>query len=240
MATEVLPTLNAWPPLGWCFSSYEDLRDEIIGSVDWSISGTTNNFNYGPTTPTADQRDRPWHRTDAAFTPDRVYTWSTLAAAWVAPHAVPSDVVWLYAGNIALIDILDGGEAGAATPFTGVMWEKYSAMDGRVPIGPGTLDQGTVVALAGTGGTEKVILTEANLAPHTHAVNGYPHSLSAGTDQPTNQIIIDDDWKTPALAKATAQGGGTGSPLAATAHQNLPPFLGVWFIKKSARTHYRV
>lgn len=229
-------------PVGWCFSTWDDLLAQIVANITASISGTTNNFNYGPTTPNASQRDRPWHRTDSFYTPDRIYTWSEASTpvGWVAPHTVPPDVVWLYVGNIALIDTFDGGEAGTPSAFAGPMWEKLSAMDGRVPIGPGTMDQGTVVALAGTLGTEKNTLVEANLAPHTHVINGYAHSLSASTDQPTNQVIIDDDWKAGALSKQTAQGGGSGSPLAATPFSNVPPAYGIWFIKKTIRTHYRL
>lgn len=234
MATEV--TLVAGSiPVGFCFSTYQDLLNQFVSKITASISGTTNNFNYGSTTPNADQRDRPWHRTDAAFTPDRVYTWSTAAAAWVAPHAVPPGVVWLYTGDIALLDTFDGGEPGAATTFTGVMWEKLSAINGRVPIGPGTMDQSTVVAIAGTGGTEKVALTTANLASHQHDIKGYSYSQPTLDLSPT-KIIIDDDYLT-GLGEKTRQTELAGS---GTAHENMPPYYGVWFIKKSIRTHYRV
>lgn len=142
----------------------------------------------------------------------------------------------MYWGSEASIETYDGGEAGVVTETTGPMWQKVSALDGRIPMGPGTLQPSTrTLAVTGTVGVDEVTLTRAELPEETidvplkrrddlndtgSSVGLYEKSFgdihgSVDTNVPTEEL-------------------GDGE-----AHENLPPVYGTWFIVRTARKYYR-
>ena len=233
MATPV--TLTALTlPVNWCFSTYQDMHNTFVAATSASIAETLSTFQFQSSTPT--DQSKPWFKRDANFNPDKWYSYSTQYSKWLALHPMPPGMVIMWTGAEADIPTLDGGDTLTNPVYSGPMWEKLATINGRVPIGPGTLDQGTVVAIGGTGGTEKVGLVGAELAPHTHDIKGRNLTEFVASNLTPDHIIIDDDYVTGTITKATESAGGTAGVV--TPHQNMPPYLGIFFIKRTARIYY--
>jgi len=194
-------------------------------------------INTGNSEPSPSRRAYPWYRYNADGSPDKWYRYSM--GAWLSLHPVAPDTVVMYEGTEVSIPTFDGGEAGAVTAISGPMWEKVTSMNARFPVGPGTLPSTTVIGIGDTGGEEKVSLTVPHMPPHTHSFrvnNNDDGGGGSGSDVP-------DDSDTTVggnLFGETESTGGSGTPAAVEGHNNLPPFLGIWFIRRTARTHYRL
>src|SRR5688572_15539618 len=158
-------------PAGACYSTLQALLELFVNNITAYLAGTSNTFNFGPTTPNSDQRDRPWMRTSVDYNPERWYTWSNQYSLWLAVHPLtPGTIVMDSTDSSAAgyYDSFDGGSAGAVTATSGPMWEKYTAMDNRSPMAPGTWASGAVLALGGTAGEERHTLLATELPPHQH------------------------------------------------------------------------
>jgi hypothetical protein len=172
---------------------------------------------------------------------------------WLSPHPVPPNSpecrIWL--GSEPALWSYDGGDGtnpatNPPTANTGAMWVVEHAFDFRFPLGAGTniaAFDGNVASAAAVleqGGDERVALTGDQLGSHTHP------------------LAAPDDTTTPldATSQLSVKGSRTGeeyalvdSALPATlgisgpsdgnkTHQNMPPYLGVFFIKRSTRYYY--
>jgi microcystin-dependent protein len=136
---------------------------------------------------------------------------------------------------LADIDTLDGGEVGPITSFTGPMWERDTDFDAMFPIGPGTLPSGTVLAEGDTGGEEKHSLTIAEMPPHDHPLLVANSNTGGGSDV---QRLRPDSTLADSDANSGLRGGDPVTLLVAP-HNNVPPFRVRFFLRKTARTHYR-
>lgn len=215
----------------------------VISNEKWQelvallrVSGIQASFyNYGNTTPAPAMRIWSWRRLNSDGTPDRWYDFA--GGQWLSPHALPPGAVMMYGGNLASIDTFDGGEAGAVSATTGPFWERLTDMDAKFPIGPGTLPSTTVLAVGDAGGEEKHSLTEAEMPPHLHEVEG--SGFDDGNVQSQRHVLIDDEHNDLSHKRNTNLTGGTGSPVAVTAHNTMPPYRAIWFIRRTTRLHYR-
>lgn len=90
---------------------------------------------------------------------------------------------------------------------------------GRGPIGVGTGDAADATAwtLAEKGGAETHVLTEAEMPAHTHGMNLVQNAGGGAADNLNN----------PGTSRQTGSTGGD------TAHNNMPPVLGIHFIIKT-------
>lgn len=222
-------------PEGYCGGTLQTVWPFLISLMQAELAGANSTFNFGPTTPAPDDQDKPWFRTNADGTPDRLYVYS--GGSWVAKHAIPAGAVWLYEGSEGSIPTFDGGEAGVVTATGGPMWEKVSQLDGRFPIGPGTVGS-TTIGVGDTGGTHEHTLTMENIPKHTHSIDGRPY-IGTGNITPV-KVIIDDDYN-PAVTNAQDTGSAGGQSDGTTkVVPHLNPYRGIFFIRKTARTHYRI
>lgn len=228
---EINFTLSPFP-VGYCFTTPNQFAVDLITRLAGEVAGEGAFFNYGPNTPAPDDQDKPWLRLDANGNIDKIYSFSN--GAWVARHPVAPGIVVMYEGSEVSITTLDGGESGAITATTGPMWEKVSTMDARFPIGPGTLASGSVVNIGDTGGLEEVELLEANIP--IHVMNGY--TVDTGANLATRGILSDDDRNT--AAHEIDRFGGDPVTDATVPHSNMPPYKAIFFIRRTARTHYRI
>lgn len=221
-------------PASYCAGSLPETWAFLVGLLSAELAGANSTFNFGPTTPAPDDQDKPWFRTNTDGTPDRLYVYSS--GAWISKHPIPAGAVWLYEGLEASIETFDGGEAGVVTATTGPMWEKVDEMDGRFPIGPGTVGS-TVIGVGDTGGTHEHTLTTENIPAHTHSITGRGYT---GTGNLTPlQILIDDDYSTTETQKSTGSYGGQADGTTKVV-SHLNPYRGMFFIRKTARTNYRL
>lgn len=228
VSTASVPTDYCYrgPQLDWPF---------FVSLLMAELAGANYTFNFGPTTPAPDDQDKPWFRTNVDGTPDRLYVYS--GGSWVAKHAIPAGAVWLYEGAEGSIPTFDGGEAGVVTATTGPMWEKVSQLDGRFPIGPGTVGS-TTIGVGDTGGTHEHTLLTENIPAHTHTIPEGANYVGSGNLIPP-RIIIDDDYGTTKTNLLTGSYGGQADGTTKVV-SHLNPYRGIFFIRKTARTHYRI
>lgn len=231
MAANVIIS-TASVPSDYCPPSIQTAWPFLVTLLSAQLEGSTNTFNYGKTTPAPEDQGKPWLRLNSDNTPDRWYVFTN--GAWLAPHSSAEGTIILYEGTEASIDTFDGGEAGVIASTTGPMWAKVSGMEGRFPVFPGTLGT-TVIGVNSTGGVHEVTLTEPHIPKHTHEIK-YNSQQDVGVD--TNRIrhLL---TQSGSLEFETKSWGGDvdGNTVA---HTNLPPYVGKWFLKKTARKYYRI
>ncbi len=218
--------VNGQLPEGFCFSSWPQVFNSFTELLSGYLPGQYTVWNYGNTEPAASDRSNPWLRLNADGSPDRIYVY--FGGNWVSPNPVipESPEIRIWSGLIADLVTYDGGEAGTVTDSTGPMWEEVTAMRGLFPLGAGTLPSGAVVGVGDTGGEEKHSLIATEMPPHTHDIRGI------GIDP-------ESDSRGFGTTVAVRSAGGTGTPAAVVGHNNMPPYIGVAFIKRTARIWYR-
>lgn len=246
-------------PSGYCFTTpaqyWTDIQALITGTVDGGVG-----FNYGSTTPSSENRGLPWIRTDAEATSNyiRTYTYSAAHGMWVSPHCIPpSDKrAILFTGAKAEIFTLDGGSGDdptitAPTVITGSFWQILTAFEFKIPLGVGTgttYDGATrSVAIGDTIGSEKVVLTEAQLPEHKHFIAAnvdladWSSAISASNYAAKSMTKegSDEDYSLASTATA-ATVGKTSLTGEGDAHENMPPCVAVYFIGRTIRQYYTV
>lgn len=211
-----------------------------ISNADWQalmalvrVPITAVNETISATEPGPALRAYPWQKLDADGTPRERYIYAN--GAWLSLHPDPPGAVWMYEGSEISLETWDGGESGAVSATTGPFWEVVTQMAAKFPIGPGTLESTTVVAIGGEGGSEKHALTIPEIPPHTHPVEG--SGFDDGATPSARKIIIDDEHNASANNSVTELTGGTAGVV--VAHNNLPPFRAIWFIRRTARLFRR-
>lgn len=218
-------------PVGFCFvdfaTSWPFLVSLLSGEADVSP-----NVHIGDAPPT--DLTKVWAKTISGV-PDRLYGFQS--GVWLARHPIPTGFTLLApAGhNPASIESLDGGEAGAVTAYTGPMWEIDIDFSALFPIGPGTLASGAIISEGDAGGAEEVSLTIAQMPPHDHPVLAANSNTEGGS---TVQRLRPDSVLANSDANTGLTGGDPVTGLVAP-HPNMPPYRVRYFLRKSARTHYR-
>jgi hypothetical protein len=220
-------------PSGYCFQGLASDWPFLISLLTARLDGTLNTINLGNSVPAAAQRGSPWLRTFTDGSPDRWYSFSN--GYWLAQHpALPGQVI-LWGGDIATINTFDGGEVATVGPMAGPMWERIAELDGKFPIGPGTLASTAVVSAGDTGGEEKHQLVLGELPKHTPTpasgdtikTLGGPYVGAEGSINRNGSM----DYKP--ISPFTEIGGDLS-------HNNMPPYFGIYFIRRTARLYYRI
>lgn len=215
----------------------------VVSNEHWSeLSGLQTvalpdgfKTNKGSTEPAPADRAWSWRRMNADGTPDRWYDYAN--GQWISPHPIPPGFIWLWYGAEVDIPTLDDGEAGAVSDTSGPFWERFTELDAKFPIGPGTLPSTLVLAKGDDGGEEDHELALPEITPHTHGVEG--SGFDDGATPSARKIIIDDEHNANANNSVTESAGGTGTPAAVVGHNTMPPYRVVWFLRRTARLFYR-
>jgi len=214
-------------PEGTCFLSEQERANAIAENLIGHLPGTFNSFVIGSSTPAAEDQDKPWIADDG-----RVYLFDLPGlGAWVARHPLPVASVMMWTGDISAIDTFDGGETGVVGVASGPMWEVMTAMAGRFPIHPGTMDSGAIIGQGATGGAERHTLTLAEIPTHSHDVPLRPTEDPGTTNLYADRARANAAEPTDLLPTSEV---GDGDP-----HNNMPPYFGIYFIRRSARVWYR-
>lgn len=187
-------------------------------------------FNYGDSTPAVDDQDRPWIRTIGGK-PDRLY--SFVDGEWVSKHSIPAggNVRQMWVGSEVALETYDGGESGTAKDMAGPFWTVDIDMSARFPVGVGDF----AAAVTDTGGEKNTTLEEKNLPPHVHDLNHTERTLkNVGANQHEGEGTF-------IAGSRTVNGMITaGSSQTSESFTNLPPYYGVYFIKRTSRIYYTV
>lgn len=219
-------------PDGYCFRGYQILYNDFFNLGTAFLAGQYRTYNYGNSEPVANDRDKPWRRLNVDGSPDRWYDYFN--GEWVAPYEVPasSDERRIWVGAAVDLESYDGGSAGAVTATTGPFWEVDTDFAQRVPLGVGTLPlSGTVVNVGDTGGVDQVTLTTAQMPSHLHTIsNAFAAQVGAGG----GAIVGFAGTGTGVVATSPVNTNATGG---GQPHSNIPPYIGVYFIKRTARIY---
>lgn len=250
MADTLLDMNSLTMPPGYCWpASVQSFVDHITANMKAVFPGTLTSFNYGSSTPAAVDRDKPWINTNDG----RLYVYSGSYAGWISPHPIEfsSGYRAMFVGTATAVEQLDGGTAGmTATDATGPFWEIDTNLAGKFPVG--VSDD---IANAATGGAEEVTLTSLNLPSHTHEVytgssDGDFTSVAAGLQTIDSNSSGGGDAKTPIYRTSggtgnsnpyiKAWGGNPATSNTADAFSIMPPYYGIYFIKRTARKYFLV
>lgn len=220
-------------PEGFGFTTLQALYNKFFELGVAKLPGDISYIIRSTTSPGADDRDKMWAQVDSYGNLIRVFSWSTAYGIWVSPHPIPASDkrILMFSGTTAQIDTLDGGVAGGVSPTSGPFWQIRSSMAQRMPVGVGTLPgSGLALAVNDNGGSDQVTLTEAQLPAHTHKMEFYHGTDSAGSGNPKD---VFDYPGTPDNSSAFTNSTGDGDPF-----NNMPPYEAVYFIERTARLYH--
>ena len=215
-------------PANYCPASYQKLANDIIGGTQATFNSTIGNsfFNFGPTYPAINNRIYPWLDENGQW-------WIYDQGFWLRKNPVTAAYERrIYVGTTTDLLSYDGGDGTAtATTTTGPMWMVDTLFDARFPVGAGAFAASGAVAVLGTATSTSIVgedqhtLTVPEIPAHTH--NFFPLVTADANNGGANGV----QYGTTANVATSSTGGGA-------AHNNLPPFYGVYFIKRTARVYY--
>lgn len=235
MATQFPVTMipGTIPP-GLCFATDQQRYNFFISQTTAFLQAGFTGINIGNSEPGVEDRANPWFKLNGDGSPDKIYYF--YAGQWLAPNpeaaSSPRRIIWTGAlDGLSGLSGYDGGDGVAsATPTatTGPMWVPDLSFSFAIPMGVGTNtvtydgNPATSIALAGTLGEERHVLSIPELPAHTHQYS----VLSSGAAIPGGTGYA------PVSAATSATGGGLS-------HQNMPPVVGVYFAARTVRQFYR-
>ena len=216
-------------PANYCPASYQKLANDIIGGTQATFNSTIGNsfFNFGPTYPAINNQIFPWLDQDGNW-------WIYNQSLWLRKNPVAAGGFdrRIFVGTTTDLLSYDGGDGTAtATTTTGPMWEVDTLFDARFPVGAGAFAASGAVAVLGTATSTSIVgedqhtLTVPEIPAHTH--NFFPLVTADANNGGANGV----QYGTTANVATSSTGGGA-------AHNNLPPFYGVYFIKRTSRVYY--
>lgn len=223
---------------GYCPNpaTYQQVLIDMAATMQVPLPALAFGIWRGDSQP-ADRATYPlWARTNGGtqvYPP--LWQYETGPGLWLARHPILplSSFCGLWIGTEAALVTYDGGDNQPVGDTTGPMWAIEHAMDARFPVGPGTLPSGVSIAVTGTtdsgGGTgeEKHQLTVAELAAHSHI-----YAIANGNTAPTGGAS--EPWPPPNVGANIATNPEGGD----VAHNNMPPYYGVFLIRRTARIYY--
>lgn len=222
-------------PIGYCPSNYQQLANDVISGTQATFNSTIGNsfFNYGPTTPALNNQVYPW-------LDEKGNWWIFQSGYWLRQHPIAAGSAErrIYVGNTTDLQTYDGGNTNAPSNWSGPMWEVDTAFQARFPVGAGTFAASGVVSVNGTttstavAGEDKHTLVTAEMPSHTHQILDQYINLTQRGSADTSVFSATNRSEGVANLLPTTSSGGDAP------HNNLPPFYGVYFIKRTARVYY--
>lgn len=235
MATQIEITGQSLPA-DYCLTTLQQLFIDFHTRLSGELAGSSSLFTVSSSTPSTDDEDRPWFRLSGTDkSPERLYQfWQ---GQWVSLHQTPASDSErrLWVGSPTELITYDGGAAGTVTDTTGPMWEVDTLFAAKFPFGVGTTDNGTEIEVTVSGGEDDHVLTEEEMPAHVHGSStSDQNGTSAGSVLVSGEGISDlgDDGTKRGQFGATPSTGGD------VAHNNLPPYYGVYYIKRTSRRFY--
>jgi len=224
-------------PVSYCPLNYQNLANDIIGGTQAVFNSTIGNsfFNFGPTFPAINNRIYPWLDENGQW-------WIYDQGVWLYKNPVAANGYdrRIFVGTTTDLLSYDGGDGTSGTPtnYTGAMWEVDTNFQARFPVGAGTFAASGVVTVGGTttstavAGEDQHALVVGEIPSHTHQIlDQYLNLCQRGSADTSAFSPTNRSAGTSNLYPTTSSGGGA-------AHNILPPFYGVYFIKRTARVYY--
>lgn len=221
-------------PLNYCPANYQAFANDIISGTQATFLSSIGNsfFNFGSTVPSLNNQVYPWLDADGNW-------WVYQGGFWARKHPVEinSNERRIFIGTTTDLQTYDGGNTNPASSYSGPMWEVDSNFAARFPVGVGTFAASGAVAVQGTttstaiAGEDQHTLSTSEIPPHSHLMT-WDSQDTAGGNQLKTLYSGPDANAFDDIKKNTSDSGG------GSAHNNLPPFYGVYFIKRTARVYY--
>lgn len=246
MSQNVVFQAGVLPP-NYCWPGSQQFYNDIVALLTGTVAGSPVNVSVSPNPPA--DLTALWVKTVGGFM-EGIYLY---LGQWIRPHPCPPsgnerrlwrgladgsipNGIWSYDGG-------DGQDPAVVTPHDaiGAMWTIDTDFEFKMPIGVGTNSVAynglhTAINRNDTGGEEKHELVISEIPPHTHHLgsNGVAtlpadgHVAQAGTGASVGQ---------PGLTDTDSAGGDGSTPPVTIPHNNMPPYIGVYFIKRTARLY---
>ena len=215
-------------PIGYCPTNYQQLANDVISGTQATFNSTIGNsfFNFGASIPTLNNQVYPWLDEDGNW-------WIYKDGYWLRknPVAIGSSERRVYVGTTTDLQTYDGGNTNTLSNWSGPMWEVDTEFEARFPVGAGTFAASGVVVVQGkvtstaVAGEDKHTLTVPEMPSHTHSF--FPLVTADANNGGANGV----QYGATANVATSSTGGDA-------AHNNLPPFYGVYFIKRTSRVYY--
>lgn len=257
--TDVTISATTISPAGFCPTTEQERLNKYVQHMTGSLPGGYSTFVIGNEKPIAADQNKAWLRLDSAGRVERMYTFAN--GSWQSPHPIPVGFIMLYMGDITSIgnfDRSDGSTGSTISENAGPFWEELKDLRatgtaqpfyGRCAVHPdpsgnlitnqtvslttaGGTGTGNRIVYGSTGGTERHTLVSSEIPDHVHLFTGSQKAINNGTAATVTNVYSPDPTSTQ---NSTLNGGGGDQP-----HQNMMPFFGCYYIRRTARTHYRV
>ena len=225
--------LNAGTLPTSCYPSSPQQLYNSMFSLGSALAPDLTGVVISDTTPSANDQDKAWIKTNAG---DPVYPFPFVYSngAWLAPHPCPaaSDERRLWVGTAGDITLYDGGDSGTAGIASGPMWAIDDDFAAKFLVGPGTMPSTATVTVGTNGGNETHVLTQAEL-PDLNFRASIKAGQADNLDSDNSQVLCSNDAAVnPYTLEVPSGGSGTAFSL-------LPPYRGIYVIKRTARIYYR-
>lgn len=252
-------------PAGYCYpSTPQQFAIDLFAGVYGTLPGSVGiGFNFGNAIPAVNDQNKPWHRTNADGSDDG--TWTFAFGKWTKKYPIPAgpnDYRAIWVGSPNDMWSYDGGDGQdptvvAPTNVTGSFWEIDTAFAARTLVGVGTLPVANKILNVGdVGGLDRVSLALTEMPPHTHIAQadgqaGKPANTIWGSDAagdssgqvyPNNHGLANIGTSEVPIKTTLKDAGGDTSvtPVVVKPHENMPPYLAVYVIRRTARGYYAI
>jgi len=221
-------------PVGYCPTNYQQLANDVISGTQATFNSSIGNsfFNFGASVPALNNQVYPWLDENGNW-------WVFQSGYWLRQHPIAAGSAErrIYIGTTTDLQTYDGGNTNAPSNWSGPMWEVDTLFEARFPVGAGTFAASGVVSVNGTttstavAGEDKHTLVTSEMPKHSHTMT-WDSQDTAGGNQLKTLYLGPDANAFNDIVKSSGDAGGDA------AHNNLPPFYGVYFIKRTARVYY--
>lgn len=229
-------------PNGWCpdaLNPWQSLANAIASGLLITLPGQFSGLIQSDTEPVPNDRNKLWAKITTPTGPiERIYQYYN--GLWVAPNPIPpaGGEGRLWFKDLMALQTYDGGDVSAPGDASGPMWEEITEMQARFPIGVGTTPApySTALALGANGGEEKHINDITEIAKHTHAIDVGTIASVTSTTRRGGKPTTDPFNGADAFQCEPAGGLPDGTT---AAHNTMPLYRVVYFIRRTARLYYR-
>lgn len=217
-------------------ATWQQLANDImnLGHAVWPAD--MNNFNVGNSTPTPENRDKPWIYNDPATNVSRLYAWSNTYSLWLAeysPAYAAQGVGMIWFGTAAALLTYDEGVNEAVDAVHGPFWEVVTELDAKVPIGVGTLPAGVVIGVGTTGGSDKHTILSTEL-PASGVITKVKRRTDLDSHAPgeNSSAFTDVGSSVGTEWDLVSENMGIATPM-----NIMNPYFGLYFIRRTARIY---